>query len=319
VTAHIDDYLKLRQTTLHLLTPAERIAFCSAVAAWLRHAESWIRADAAERLATAVFWESYRRDDPNAPHMTHYAHRTAWLLGEIEAAQLSHADILPAFIRHLRYRSPSGPQLPIVLAWFDRLEGQPPPGFDTNLVVGTRLLLVEPMEWSVAAPNWLALLDHPSDWVRGCAAVRLGGCDDDDTAPSRTDLFAIVGGKELLRPGIAGPFWSPSHADGGGSDTETVILWMMDLLERRMGPPPPFEDMPSNDIDFFLHELCSFSPELVDRMLRGGFVELALMTATEIRGFVEGMRPRLETLAGNADAGVGAAASKHLELYYAAD
>lgn len=109
MTAHIDDYLKLRQTTLHLLTPAERIAFCSAVAAWLRDAESWIRADAAERLATAVFWESYRRDDPNAPHMTHYAHRTAWLLGEIEAAQLSHADILPAFIRHLRYRSPSGP------------------------------------------------------------------------------------------------------------------------------------------------------------------------------------------------------------------
>ena len=314
-------YLDLRQTPLHELSPAERIAFCTAVADWLGHDEAWIRDDAAERLATAVLWERYWEDQPDLPPPSHYIERLEWLLDTIETANQLYLDVLPSFIRHLRYHTPSNQQLPPVLAWLERLEHQPPSGLDFNLVIGVRILLEPPaLDWSEQAAAWIALLDHPSNWVRGCAAMMLGNWSEDDTAPSRPDLFALIGEKELARPGIAGPFWSPSHAGGDWANAEwasTVTPWMMDLLERRNGPPPPFEDMPANDIEFFLHELCSLSPEMVDRMLAGGFTALALMTATEIRGFVEGMRPRLETLAHNADSQIAAAASSHLEHYYA--
>lgn len=314
-------YLDLRQTPLYELSPAETIAFCSAVADWLGHDEPWIRDDAAERLATAVLWERHWGEGPDAPPPSHYVERVDWLLATIESANRRHPDILPSFIRHLRYHTPSRQQLPRVLAWLDRLEHQPPLGLDINLVLGTRTLLTPPApDWSEQAAAWLALLDHPSNWVRGCAAMMLGNWSEDDTAPSRADLFALIGEREIARPGIAGPFWSPSHAGGDWADAAwaaTVTPWMMDLLERRNGPPPPFEDMPSNDIEFFLHELCSTSPTMVDRMLAGGFIELALMTATEMHGSIEGMQPRLEILAKNPDPDIAAAAARHLKLYYA--
>lgn len=308
-------YLELRQTPLHELSPAERIAFCSAVADWLGHAEPWIRDDATERLATAVFWERYWEDRPDLPPPGHYIERLEWLLDTIETANQSHPDVLPSFIRHLRYRNPSEQQLSHVLAWLDRLERQPPSGLDPDLVVGLRILLTPPTpDWPEQAAAWIALLDHPSNWVRGCAAIMLGNYAEEGTSPSRSDLFALIGEKELARPGIAGPFWSSSHADAEWAST--VTPWMMDLLERRKGPPPPFEDMASNDIEFYLHELCSLSPAMVDRMLAGGFIDLALMTATEMHGPVPGMQSRLEALAQSSDTQIAAAASRHLERYY---
>jgi hypothetical protein len=54
---------------------------------------------------------------------------------------------------------------------------------------------------------------------------------------------------------------------------------------------PVFQDMPANDIDFYVHELCSLSRDLMWRMMRGGHIELALMTATEMLERVEGVEP----------------------------
>lgn len=319
--ADIQPYLDLRQTPLHELSAAELTAFCLAAADWLGYDEQWIRDDVAERLATAVMWERFWGEPSDPPSPAHYFERLAWLLQTVETANQRHPDVLPSFIRHLRYRSPSGELTPRVLAWLDNLESQPPAGLDPNLVIGTRILLTPPApDWSEQAAAWITLLDHPSDWVRGCAAIMLGDRAEDAAPSSRADLFALIGEKEIARPGIAGPFWSRSHAGIDWADPEwanTVTPWMMDLLERRNGPPPPYEDMPSNDIEFFLHELCSTSPAMVDRMLAGGFTELALMTATEIRGPVPDMQPCLQTLANNPDTEIAAAAARHLELYYA--
>ncbi len=320
--ADIQPYLDLRQTPLHELSLAELTAFCLAAADWLGYDEQWIRDDVAERLATAVMWERHWGEGPDVPPPAHYVERVDWLLQTIETANQRHPDILPSFIRHLRYRSPSKELTPRVLAWLDQLERQPPTGLDINLVLGTRILLTPPApDWSEQAAVWIALLEHPSDWVRGCAAIMLGDRAEDAAPPRRADLFALIGEKEVARPGIAGPFWSSSHAGGEWADAawaNTVTPWMMDLLERRNGPPPPYEGMPSNDIEFFLHELCSTSPAMVDRMLVGGFTELALMTATEVHGPIPGMQSRLETLAQNPDREIAAAAAAHLERYYAA-
>lgn len=92
---------------------------------------------------------------------------------------------------------------------------------------------------------------------------------------------------------------------------------MMDLLERRRGPIPASDDMPSNDIEFYLHELCDQSPEMVDRMLRGGFKALALMTATEMHEPVEGMKKRLQRLAHDPDPEIAQRAANHLAAHYA--
>lgn len=74
--------------------------------------------------------------------------------------------------------------------------------------------------------------------------------------------------------------------------------------------------MPFNGIAFHLHELCCLSPVMVRRMMAGGHGALALTTATEIAGMVEGMQPVLEALARESDPATAQAAARHLERHY---
>lgn len=307
-------YLELRQTPLHIVTGAERERFCREIAKWLDHPEPWIRSDAAERLASAILWDSEASP-------AEAVERLSWLLDTMEAAHRRHVDILPAFIRHLRYQLPSDAQLPHVLAWLDRLERDPPAGLDPFRPAGVSLLLSpQTLHWPEQAAVWIGLLDHPSDWLRGCAALMLGErADDQDGDPSRAALMTLIGEKEIQRPGIAGPFWSVFHVTGDWQTLDWPMdpkLWMLDLLELRQGPAPALDDMPGNDIAFFLHELCCESPELVDRMLDGGFAALAVETATEIAAPVAGMEQPLVRLAHHADPEIAAWASRHLHRHY---
>lgn len=308
-----DAYLELRQTPLHSVTGKERDHFCAETAKWLAHNERWIRKDASERLASAILW------DHHAP-ASEQLERLAWLFDAILVANHTQPDVLSLFVRQLRYQVPSDPQLPILLDWLDGLERNPPTGLDPNHAAGVRLRLAPISDDDPDLPAlWLPLLDHPSDFLRGCAALCLGDWANEGTKPSFNELMALIGDKEILRPGIAGPFWSPSHVMEDWADTDYTVapsLWMMDLLERRQPPVPAFDEIPSNDIDFFLHELCSFMPEMVDRMLAGGFDELAFMTATEIAGPVPGMEPRLRRLATHENPEIATRAARHLERHY---
>jgi hypothetical protein len=158
--------------------------------------------------------------------------------------------------------------------------------------------------------SFVALLDHPHDYVRACAARKIGGVV---RGPESATRFALIGRKELERPGVAGPFWSEWH---GMADHVPIdpAEWMMDLLERRKGAPPA--DLPFNDIDFYLHELCDQSPETVERMIRGGHLRLAAMTATETRGVVPGMESVLRRLADRPEPDVAGSARFHLASFY---
>jgi hypothetical protein len=132
--------------------------------------------------------------------------------------------------------------------------------------------------------------------------------------PDETQLHEIIAAQELSRPGVAGPFWSSRYHGMCDVDLRASALWMLDLLERRHGPAPAA--MPYNDIEFYLHEICCFAPDLMERMLRGGFVLLALETATEVATAVDGVKPILEILAASTDPGISRRAAYQLNAYY---
>lgn len=316
----------LSNTPLHEILGAERRAFEIEMARWLVHEEGWVREAAVERLATAIIWKDLPRGTRRGgAARVYWTERLGWLFGELEAANRVWPGVIQSFVDDLRFRTPSGLQIPVVLDWFDGLERDAPPGLDPAHILGARIVMMGeprswreewPESWDTDWPQWVGWLDHESDWVRGCAAYRLGNGSYEESEPSWAELRGIVSEKEIARPGIAGPFWSQSHFDAKGAEAEAAALWMFDLLERRQGPVPAVSDMPYNDIAFYLHELCAFSPEDVDRMLRGGFVELALMTATEMREPVESMKKRLERLARVDDPEIARRAANHLAAFY---
>jgi hypothetical protein len=236
------------------------------------------------------------------------------LLAELETAHAAHGDVIPSFLRGLRYHGDDEPFRTPLLAWLDDLAGRRLGGVDPGLIAGTRML-VRGHEADVDARlrEWVGLLDHPSDYVRCCAAKLLGDYSHDETVPTEEALMKIISAEELVRPGVAGPFWSTRH-HSMDDDRQTPALWMLDLLERRQGLAPV--DMPFNDIDFYLHELCCCSPEHMWRMLRGGYDELALETATEISERVDGVQPVLEALAANANPAIARRAARHLAAHY---
>jgi hypothetical protein len=295
-------------------TPAQWDEHYRALAPWLVHENAEIRSCTVERLTMAALWAEQscvpfkERDDKKA------IARLAWLLNEIETAHATHADVIPCVLGDLRYKGNSEPFRTPLQTWLGDLLEHPRNGVRLDIVEGT-LLLLQPSDdkdWPRLAARWIALLDHPSEYVRACAARRLGdACYDELVDPTDAELLAIISAKELERPGVAGPFWS---FDSSNPDPEHVALWMLDLLERRHGEAP--HDMAFNDIAFHLHELCSYSPELVLRMMAHGFDELAAMTATEETTPVEGMEPVLVQLSLSHNRRVAGAAAWHLHHVY---
>lgn len=132
---------------------------------------------------------------------------------------------------------------------------------------------------------------------------------DEDSAQHLIDLVAA---KEIEQPGIAGSFcsdWVEADDFEHWGGREPFVEWLFALLERRRGRLPSWKNIPFNDIDFYLHELCAHSPVQVQRMIDGGFLELAYMTATEDRSKVADMLPLIEVLASCSDADVACAAN----------
>jgi hypothetical protein len=308
-------FAALEQTSLSDLRGTEWDAYYTAMTPWLLDADADIRKRAINRLCTAVLWAEAntvvqaRNEGVIIPHDK--TARASWLLDSLDAAQSIHSDIIPLCLDHLRFDSGHGTDDPVTL-WLERLRTAPPPGVDPGMIEGT-ILLRQPFDEDdpVDVARLVALLDHRSNYVRACAARRMSVAEGDALNPA--DMFALIKDKEIIRPGIAGPYWTE-----WGFCREHVpidpIEWMMEILERRSGPEP--EDMPFNGIDFYLHEICDHSPETVLRMMQGGYFGLAIETATETRGTVPGMEPVLRQLADHADHHIRNRAQFHLAHYY---
>ncbi len=265
-----------------------------------------IRRQCVERLCMAVFRAERARPE-------HAVIRMRWLLELLARTHARHADVLPSLLDELRHHGDESPFAEPLRAWLESFAAASPLEDGLQGVLRGTLILLGSCgtPWGHAAPRLISLLDDPSDYVRGCAAKMLGERCGPDTSPDTDALFALIGDREIARPGIAGPFWGAlQFQDDPPSPTE----WMLDILERRAGPEPA--GMPFNGVDFYLHELCDRSTVAIARMLRAGHKALAVATATEIQGVVAGMQPVLLDLGDDPDLDLARGAWDHLARYY---
>ena len=291
--------------------------YYTALTPWLRSADTEIRKRAIHQLRMAVFWtesDTVRGiRTVGVPLNGDDSKRITWFLETLDAAHRLHQDIIPLALKQLQFQNNDGPSDPMT-RWLHRLRAAPPPGVDPAVVEGT-IVIQQPFDEDNPADvaRIVALLDHPSNYVRACAAFTISCLEGD--ALNATKMFALIKEKEIIRPGIAGPYWT-EWAFCRNSVPIDPLEWMMDILERRSGPEPAFEDMRFNGIDFHLHEICSYAPDAVLRMIKGGHIQLAIQTATEMLEVVPAMEPILRQLADHTDEGIRHSAQRHLAHYY---
>jgi len=279
------------------------------MSAYLMHPESDIRRAALERLSRAVMYAE-RQSQISAEHSTE---RLNWLIRLIDEANVSFGDTASAFLRELRFKVEDQPFDSLLRELLHRWLKKVPKGVSPDMIRGTLILLGDcGSTWDKAAPQWLRYLEDPSDYVRACAAKMLGEFCGTATDPSAEQLFALIKPKEIARPGIAGPFWTSRQFSHEG--VPDIVEWMMEILEKRSTSEP--SEIPYNGVDFYLHELCARSLDAIERMLRYGHKWLALETATETPGVVEGMRDILLRLGEDPDTAFAQDAWEHLARYY---
>jgi hypothetical protein len=299
------------------------------MAPWLIADDPSIRKAAVERLTMAVFRaepsvvsRAYLRD---AAGNSHLVARMEWLLNAVSKAQATHKNVVPEFLRAIRYHGDDAPFNVPLANWLAAIEAFPPAGVDPCRALGARVLIQPVATWAEAVAWLLPMLDHPATYPRACAAYRLSNLADQDAfdedlmgdvshLPTEADIVALIVEKELARPGVLGPFWSPRYYSPYQIET---TLWLIDILERRNGPAPA--DLPFNDIDFYLHELCGNNPVLIQRFIDNGFEELAWLAATEHAVPVEGMEPILRQLMQSTNARIAGSSARHLANQYGPD
>ena len=303
------EFYRLRESRFDYPTAAHWDDYYERMSPHLMHPELDIRRAALERLSTAVMWAE-RRLQISAEHSTE---RLSWLIGLIDEANASFGDTASAFLAELRFTVADEPFDSLLRELLHRWLRQVPRGVSPDIIRGRLILLGDcGSTWIKAAPEWLRYLDDPSDYVRACAAKMLGESCSTATDPSAEQLFALIKPKEIARPGIAGPFWTSRQFNHEG--VPNIVEWMMEILEKRSTSEP--SEMPYNGVDFYLHELCAGSLDAIERLLRYGHKWLALETATETPGVVEGMRDILLRLGEDPDTAFAQNAWEHLARYY---
>lgn len=303
--------MKLRKTRFDLFEQADWGDYYAQMTPWLTHECADIRKMCVERLAAAVFWAEMSGPLNERPPHAHAMQRTQWFLEQIEFAHEMTQDTIALLLRDMRYHWPDRQAAVVVEAWLKKLAADLPVNVGLDVITGTLLVNKEPSRTTMQSA--LSLLDDPSDYLRACAAKTLSGADEELTGFSEKALFDLIKAKDIARPGVAGPFWSEWHFDCHDAPVEPMA-WMMEILEKRIGDEP---DMPFSGIDFYLHEVCDYSPENVQHMLDLGHVGLALETATEMHGPVNGMAPILKKLGDSDNKEIAGRAHVWLASYYA--
>jgi len=302
-------FADLREEPLHLkvgVTAWDN--YYARMAPFVSSADAAIRDSAIERICMAVF----RAEPMNARRSqdSFSIARMGWLRNVIENTSTNYPDVRPAFLEHMVYHGDDEPFAAPLCAWFDEWLAAAVDPRLREMIRGA--LVLHGPHTVTAAQAWITLLDDGSDYVRACAAKRLGDWCDETTTPTATSLFELVGAKDIQRPGVAGPFWSGHQYKHRGKPDPAE--WMLEILAKRLNSEP--ENLPFNGVDFHLHELCDSSPDSVELMLRLGHKELALETALEQLAASSGMRPILMRFGDDPDPNVAVRAIQHLAMYY---
>lgn len=245
--------------------------------------------------------------------------RASWLIDVVERAGQRHTDVLLALLDEFRWHGDSSPFPDILLPWLRDLRQRRPLNVPAERIDGAMLLIggLDPWDGSLFPP----ILDHPSDYVRACAAHILPGTLMGEGWNYELGWFdptivAELTAKEIERPGIAGPFYSSCgfmslNYDGLGFDP---LDWMLDIIERRKSSEPA--DLPFKGIDSMAYRSAATRPESVRRLMAAGRIDLASMAATEFRDKLPAMVPVLLELGDHVDASIASAAQIHLAHYH---
>jgi hypothetical protein len=301
------EFHALERTPQGDISGADWDTYYAALIPWLRSPDADIRSRAINRLFMAALWSEPR--DAARPMARNP--RVAWLLGVIDEAQRERHDVIAFVLDQIRYQDTGDADDPVP-PWLERLRAAPPEGVPPEIVEGA-ILMRQPFDADdpAAVARLVALLDHPSDHIRACAARSMSACDGE--ALDAAAMFALVKEKDIVRPGIAGAYWTEWSFCRDSVPVDPAA-WMMEILERRSGPEPT--GLPFNGIDFHLHEICGAAPAMITRMIDAGHIPLAIESATEMRRAIDGMEPVLQRLAADTDALVRARAQRHLAGYY---
>jgi hypothetical protein len=310
------DFDAFERTPLHGLQASDWDAYYERASAWLTHPSRDVRARAVNRACAAVLWAEpqslyahHRQHHPAGSRCSIGTARLQWLLDQCLAAAAVHHDVWEWLLSELRFRPSEDAFVAYLLMWLHRHRDHQ----DRRLaaMIEGSIVIMNSCDEDDAADvaRVVALLDHADDYVRACAARVLSGLDGSAVHPPT--MFALVKSKELMRPGIAGPYWSEWSLFAEHAPVDAAE-WMMEILEKRIAPEPP---LPFSGVDFYLHEVCATSPALVERMMRGGHHALALETATEMDEPVEGMEPLLQKLAAHHNEHISNRAKRQLAKY----
>jgi hypothetical protein len=183
--------------------------------------------------------------------------------------------------------------------------------------------------WEVA--NWgrdslpyLTLLNHDSYLVRASAAKTLGEVFYGawkkvkvENAPLLGEILPLVQAREIVTPGVAGPFLHGAHWSEQPEDWYTASAgvdmraWFIETLAKS-GPEPDVPHILS--LEFYAHELFSRDGSAIRQFMKMGRTELAVMTATESPEAIDTLLPILNEMVSSDQPAVSAAIREYLSV-----
>lgn len=181
--------------------------------------------------------------------------------------------------------------------------------------------------WAKVQQEILPLFDNPHAIIRAGAAKITGLLFSEQTLiddiPNLIEFLDYIKDKECSHGGILGPFIQGldsimglySLTDIPEIPKANIHLreWILNILEKSK-PEPLYPNAQS--LAFYVHEYFEEDPEAVKRLLAMGREELAVETATNVYGKVEGMEPVLKQLTKLKNMHLSKWAYEHLKKYY---
>ena len=185
----------------------------------------------------------------------------------------------------------------------------------------------ENFSWQYCKINFLPLLDKKHIMVRAGAARNLGRFyyysseDEIKKAPSLPEILEILKQKEIENAGVVGPFIdgldycgiSTLLAETIKKENFDLTNWILDVLKKSKTEPYFPNAQP---LWFYAHEYFCYIPEAVEELIKMGREELAIYSATDHPGKIEGMEPVLLKLTKSKNEDWSNWAKSHLKEYY---
>ncbi|QQR80633.1 MAG: hypothetical protein IPJ69_00235 [Deltaproteobacteria bacterium] len=195
---------------------------------------------------------------------------------------------------------------------------------NNSLLIVEIVYLLSRIPWKDAKQKLMLYLDHENTLVRAYAARVLGRfynkAGTKGLEPPLHQMIKTITDKEIKRPGIAGPFFSPYFSDmdlnvfekAAGLKTED---WLMKIILERKDSEP--NTLPcANGIDFFAHEILARNAGYIQKLIVDGKKHLALQAATEINQKIDELEPILMELGNDENLDICRRACWHLSYNY---